>query len=807
MTKTSNQLDTVFQEVMEYFANIPRITVTPEEQTPPEQYTINYQIAGVCKENGGAVYPCENHVISISLPFGFPHFPPNCLPESLTFHPDFDSSAICIGDIWETDKSIVTLIIHIGRMISGEIYSKSNSFNEEASEWYSSNSDKLPFDTTDFEEVVAAAVASPEAEVDLPSIDTLDDDDFGESFALEQNEPPATDIDTIRLRTIAKQKRFHALTRELQSIDVQFTGREDLEEQVQTAMNTAMALFQEADTLEQQGENQKALEKYHATEELVADYPMLQEAKERVQQAIDLLGDWVSNEPKHLDKDLKGEINDTGLEPDTTIQKPEQRIFFEDKKAIGKKWFFFALGGGTLALICTFIFSYFLLGSNLEKAEKCYAECKTLLNANNFQGADKKCEEALSLAAEVRMVKQNEKDALVKQIQGLLSSPKLRQGLLGKTLLDGKYVSKSTKVLLLNFKETKKNCLSLFEQEHWAEAANCYTKALEIAKQTTTIDDTELNEIRTKLPQAQFNELRQAGEHSLANSDWDKATESLGKALQLAKANPSVLSENIDQLELLSNQAEFHTLRNQGQVFFNAGEWNASLDSYQHALKLVEKTGLSESDTLASLHENIAKTTIYLTVEKGKKAFAASEWDQVIVHYEKAILLLEENSKLLSKANTKESRLKLSRIMLHAAIIQDKQDIAKYLKSEEYGSAIEKLDHIQSSITESQFRDQKEFQDILKEVASETKDAKGKLLILTQTTYLTANYEKLFLKHYPAAARSVLSAPKVEYLKNIGNKLLFRMQCTEKAGGRPLRLQMDYLYTPANGSWTFYSEE
>ncbi len=824
MNKTSNQLDTVFQEVNEYFSTIPTIVVTPGEGSPPEQYSINYQITGVCKENGGDVFSCDSHTISVSLPFGFPHFPPNCLPESSTFHPDFDSSAICIGDAWEADKSIVSLILHIGKMISGEIYSESNAFNEEASDWYKDNSDQLPFDTSDFKQV--APTPAPQAELeedidldgmdsDLDGIDTLDDDDFGVSFSLEQEAAPVVEIDTDRLRVIAKQKRFQALTRELQSIQGEFEGRQEFEEQTQMAMDQAMSLYHEADNLEHQGKQQEALEKYLTIENLVSDYPKIQEAKDRVQQAFDLLGDWVSGENNDegfapIETALSSKSTDTTTS-DTTQEKfsavSATRTFFEDTKAASKKWLIFALGGGSIALIITLIFTYFSLGSSLEKAGNRFDECKSLLAANNFRQAEEKCDEALSFTADVKIVKQDTKDTLAREIQQVLASPKLRQGLAGKTLLDGKYVTTSTRELLLAFKQAKKDGDLFFKNERWSESANSYRKAQDLVKGKDIIDASLLADIHQKLPRAQFNSMMQAGEKSLTISDWDGAKKHFGKALTLAKANPNVLPENIAQLELLSNQAEFNTLRDQGHQSFSDGDWDTALKNYILALDLVEKLGLSQSDAISSLHENIAKTRIYMTIEKGKKAFAASEWDEVVSQYEKAIILLEENSKLLSQINTEESRIKLSRIMLHAEIIKNKQNVAQSLKSEDFDSVIEKLESIKKAITNSQFAQQAEFTTILTEVSIQIKDTERQLLLINLTTYLKDNYEKLFLTHYPAATSSALSAPAIEYLNTIGDKLLFRMQCTETTGGRPLRLQMDYLYSPVSKQWKFYAEE
>ena len=799
MNKTNNHIETVFREVKDYFADIPRITITPGEGNPPDQYSINYQITGVCKEPDGDVYSCENHVISISLPFGFPHFPPNCIPESLTFHPDFDSSAICIGDIWEAEKSVVKLILHIGQMISGEIYSESNAFNQEAAEWYRANREQLPFDPTDFAQVAQSDFPEFLEESAIDAIDILDDNDFGQSLSLASNTSLDADIDTDRLQIMAKQKRFQAITRELKIITDQFDGRSALENKVQTAMDEAMALFHEANELEHQGEQQKALNKYMAVEDLVSDYPLLNESKERVQQAFDLLGDWVSNEPKSF------ETNEQESNPPPA--KKNKRTFFEDKKVVSRKLFFLAAGLGSIALIATLIFSYFSLGSNLKKAGKHYDECQNLLKQNNFRGAERKCEEALSLIADVQMVRQDEKEQLTGKIQTLLASPKLRQGLLGKTLFDGQYVSKSTKTQLVRFKEAAEKGNSFFKNKRWHEASLSYKKALATAAKTAAINEDALSEIRKNLPLAQFNSLMQDGKKSLAVSDWDNATKHFREALSLAKTNIYVLSENMNQLESLASQAQFNSLLDKGKTFLATRQWEDALKSFQKALPLLGKFKYQGVDKLPDLKEKIAKSKIYLAIKKGKEAFTAARWDEVTAQYEKAILLLEENSKLLSRVNTSESREKLSRIMLHAEIIRDKQDLAKYLKSEEYNSAVEKLQAIKQTITKSKFVNQPEFQTILNEITSQLKTTKKQQLILQQTTYLTENFEDLFLKNYPAAARSALSSPKIVFLKYIGSKLLFRMQCTETSSGRPLRLQMDYLYNPSSGRWRFYSEQ
>ncbi|RUM42661.1 MAG: hypothetical protein DSY80_06805, partial [Desulfocapsa sp.] len=488
MSKTTNQLEEVFQEVSDYFGSVSGVTVAPGEGSPPEQYTVSYDLSGVCKENDGDVYNCDNHVISISLPFGFPHFPPNCLPESPTFHPDFDSSAICIGDVWEKDKSVVQLILHIGRMIAGEVFSTSNVFNEEAAEWYQSNSDQLPFDTADFQQLPAAPSLQEEViEEDVDTIDTLDDDAFGEPFSLdaEESQEPSVDID--RLRLMVKQKRFTTLSRELTKIKESFPERDAFSTETGNALDLCSNLYREAEELEHQGKQKEALEKYTAIEDIISDYPRIQEAKSRVQQAFDLLGDWVDGGEGGAESATEDTFVDSVAEGDTDASKDGkkgQRTFFEEKKAASKKWIVAALGFGVTALVGTLVFSYFSLSSSLEKAEKSFVECQGLLDKDNFKAAERKCDEALALISEVRIVKQGETDALTVKVKSLLASPKLKQGLQGKIMFQGAYVFTATKELILAFKEAKQSGDAFFEEERWDEAVLNYTKALKISRES-----------------------------------------------------------------------------------------------------------------------------------------------------------------------------------------------------------------------------------------------------------------------------------------------------------------------------------
>ena len=146
MTAESVQLQHISRQIKERFTSHKTISVLPTRGAPPDQYVVTYIIPGMTQIDGEVVN-ATSHVIELSLPFGFPDLPPICKPKSIIFHPDFDQTAICLGDLWEQGRSLPDLIIHIGRMISGEFFSAGNAFNEEAAKWFVAHQDELPFST------------------------------------------------------------------------------------------------------------------------------------------------------------------------------------------------------------------------------------------------------------------------------------------------------------------------------------------------------------------------------------------------------------------------------------------------------------------------------------------------------------------------------------------------------------------------------------------------------------------------------------------------------------------------------------
>jgi hypothetical protein len=68
------------------------------------------------------------------------------------------------------------------------------------------------------------------------------------------------------------------------------------------------------------------------------------------------------------------------------------------------------------------------------------------------------------------------------------------------------------------------------------------------------------------------------------------------------------------------------------------------------------------------------------------------------------------------------------------------------------------------------------------------------------------NYQKIFTQNNPALIAENLSQPRVTFLKKIGNRLLYRIQCFEQGHNRPVLLQTSYIYDPATKQWEPYDK-
>lgn len=834
----TQQLADILEEIKGVFAQHPSILVTPIKGDPPEQYEVQYTVKGIYKDEGGRIQHSLGHTITITIPFGFPHFPPSCKPKTAIFHPDFDPAAICLGDFWQQERSLSDLIIYIGRMIAGELYSKENAFNEEAAVWYRENSDKLPFARLTPLDAIKSQPETPLSTslAETIEIDTLEDSDFTADFnflgleresGAEQKPPspseplsqsatqePEFDVETIWL--LSRQKRFNQLKDILKNLpkNADFEGKGELSERIEIVFAEARQIYNQGEDLEHQGLPAKALEKYIAVEELVSDYPRIHENIRRTEQSKDLLGDWVQNnedsspeisksrEKKRPDK-AKGKEK---VLPAVQSSKSAPPTLFTEKNKRQINLIPLVIIAGLLIVISPLVYIYISNTSQYNRAEQLYSECANQVREKHFEAASKSCGSALSLAKEIIFVKRQASTELSGKIDTLLNSEELRQGLAGNVLVNGTYVPQAVADALKNSQNIVVEGDKLMSESKWKKAIEVYSTGLQAFSHDPTMDPALRLELEKKIHLAQINLSIQDGQEAMSNKKWQQAR----KKFEEAQTETKYLKPEEQQLFSAKIQPQidrcsFLLLKQQGDEMFANSDWTGAFALFQQAISLGSKLDQSETKTLGSLQGDIIRAELYATINEGKDAFSSGQWDEAIKKYAKASKILMDNSGLLNQADTDMNRQKLARIMLQASIIRDRQEADRLIEETKYSDAENSLQLIMKAINTSPLGKEKEFQTVLNEARETIAGLQEKQYVSEKIQYLEANFQTLFSENYPAAAPDTLSSPVITYVKDLKDKLLFKMQCTENGQGRPLKLVMFYTYSKTTDQWAFYS--
>jgi len=85
--------------------------------------------------------------MEVNLSLGYPRRPPHCRMTTPIFHPNFDTSSVCIGDFWAASEGLDDLVVRVGRMIAYQEFNTKSPLNGLAAKWASQHSDLLPVDS------------------------------------------------------------------------------------------------------------------------------------------------------------------------------------------------------------------------------------------------------------------------------------------------------------------------------------------------------------------------------------------------------------------------------------------------------------------------------------------------------------------------------------------------------------------------------------------------------------------------------------------------------------------------------------
>lgn len=815
MSASSNQLDEIYRQVRENFDSHPVVSINPIKGDPPDKYEIIYTVTGMHKTKEGQIVESINHTVELAIPFGFPHFPPSCKPKSDIFHPDFDPAAICLGDYWQQDRSLSDLIIHIGQMLNGESFSTSNAFNEEAAEWYLANSDKFPL--TNIKWDFPNDSVSPVQNNHIHEIDTLEDADLETEFdilSLEEKEDdediilntsfPEVDssavLDLKAFTRLKAQKKYYTLLDRAEN----HTGySEELEELCQKSKNIiekAEKLHVEGKKFEDKGDSQIALEKYEQITTLTSDFPHIDSDIQRIKQAL-ALSDGAPPDTKPINKPIPNASGKARPSKSSAQENP-----FPPQKTTKKPIFLF-LGLGSLAVVLGFCgYFWYATTEKLNNAETAYSQCSASYEKTQFGAAKNSCDKALALVKEIKFIHHDKSQQLEKHIIDILQSENLTQSLAGNILFDGRYIPKTEATKLQSIKQKLSEAEALFAKKKWSSALQLYQSLSILSTDNAYLDPIIIEEIQRNHFIAQFRSFYDPALVSMQNSQWEDAIEKLLQAQKILVSLPeSDRQQYSEQLQAALQKSQFANLKEQGDQSFTGADWLSAISTYNLALSRGQETSLSP-ESIDAIRNNIKRAELYTAINKGNKSFAAGSWNDAIGSYSEARSLLIGNQNISKESDADLNIQKLERIILQASIIRDRQPIESLIENNDLAKARHIYQQILTDIDKSSFKREDEFAKATLEISKAMKALDQKIYQMKRIEYLKENYQSLFVANYPSAVAERLTNPVISNTKDTDSTLVFRMQCTESGGGRPLTLVMHYAYDKKTGQWSLFSQ-
>ncbi|MCL2789772.1 MAG: hypothetical protein FWD79_03925 [Desulfobulbus sp.] len=816
MATGSQQIADDYERLKELLASYPNISIIKTEGQPPNSYEIEYNLRGYIKKDDRTIDIGYTHRVRLSLPFGYPHFAPTAKPLTPIFHPDFDPAAIRLADRWQQNPSLPELVLHIGEMICAIVYNLEDPFNQEAAEWYVRQQAQLPLDTisvADIEISVVDIEPSKPNVVDIKPIEPvalieptdttpgpLDTDAFT-ALRLERDDLPdshqQSDGAVIQhIRDLVDANKIFAANKILSELPegISFPDREELQLHIGKILRKTDQLFKLIEQLESMSKFDGAMEVMDNLQTIAVDVPGVEALKARIQQAMQ-----VARSAAASRKSSKRATDVQASSP------PSPLIKLSGKSLARSGTVFFKPISAAILMLAVAILSislYFKDENTLSRSQVNVLQGQLLIEKKQFDQAVKTLEEARAMLSDLTILRFR-KGRQEQSIDALLSSTDLQEGLQGRVLYQGQYVSASDAAAQEKLAVLTDQAQSLAGQNKIAEALSLYRQALQFAtnrhleKQQTAINET-----------IQSLELRQtlaAAEKAEQENNWSEAAEAYRKALTLSDTmmNLGTTSDITSRM----TAATFRYELDQSKKSFTQSQWRETIKYLEQAQRAINinPNVVSEKER-QDLHQLLINARLYLTLSTAREAFQQKNWQQAIEEYQNALDLLTREPETAANVRGESlGKIKKTLLMVKIAQIQD-QIVENESKGDKGDPAtiLARYKEIQKLIAESEDQNDPAVKDVSQKIADKIDKQQDLLLQREKIAWLEGHFDEIFRANYPTFKNSKLTQPKAVFLKKISGRIIFTLSCLEQSQGSASKLELNYQFDLASGKWSLY---
>jgi len=791
MASDTDQLAVDFEKVQNTLELYPSINVIQVEGEPPDSYEIEYLFKGYVRDVDGSIREGSQHRIRISLPFGYPHFPPTVKPLTSLFHPDIDPDAVRIADYWQQNPSLPELILHIAEMICGNIYNLEDPFNQEAADWYAEHIDELPLDSLH--------IADIEPEDDhLDADDTFDLLGLEDEESAEESESIETQLDLIRLRI--EQKEMFAANQLLTEIpeSIPVPDRDEIEHVIAAALRESDKLIVAAERLEDKGKIDEALETVEKINTIAADTPGLEDIRLRLQQA-QIMAETFS------DATLIPEVSSTSSQSESTPATEERKrakpadikLGMPDIAGIPLKTIL--ITAVVLLVVLMGGITYLKDSNSLKQAESTWQQARTHLQKNQFKDAEESAQTALASLDKVR-IQRSKKKGLQEEISSLFTSTDFTKGLQGQIKYNDQYLPAKVIEKLQQLEKLTDDADKLIKQGKIRKAIAAYDTALKFAQKNDL--QAPAQSISQTINNLRFEDALASARKAESAKEWGNAAETYQRALEISKTLSD--AEGTGEISKKLAAATFRHELDQSKETFTDAQWQQTIEMLENAKKLLD----ANSDTITveerrELDRLLADSRLFQILSLARLAYENQEWDKAIKEYKRSLAMIKDEQDTFGGAHD-GAVAKIEKTILMINISREQAMATAAEQKNDLKTALSHYKAIEDLIAAFGTSKDNALVEVEKNIRSQIKAKTVQLAMNNKISWLKENFEKIFHKAYPSSRSSKLSHPKVTFIKQEKGKQLFKISCVERNRGSSFRLEVKYQYNLANGKWSIY---
>ncbi len=590
------------------------------------------------------------------------------------------------------------------------------------------------------------------------------------------------------IQPLLEQKEIYTASKVIADISDQASipNLEEMQKTIASAISEAEELYKKADKLEQAGELEKAGLTLDLVANIAVDYPGLEFARNRIREAM------ISGEGRKEEAEPSGEKDDEGK---SGKKKKGPRLGAKlPYKIIALVLILAVILAGAASVVIRDTNSIKAASSHFRKAEQ-------LLAKKEFKQARKSLNGATAALDSILFLKQDEKDILQKKIRAIVDSQSFKEGVKGRVLYDGNYVTVEKAKEIDKFNALVQRAEAKQGSGDIERAIELYELAIESSRK---IGFAEWGKnIRQIINSLRLNQALEAARKAEEEQEWKKAADTYSKALEMSKTLST--PDNNNEIATRLAAATFRHELLQGQEAFTAANWQetiAMLERAQHIL--AANPEVASAAEKREINRLLVNSRLYHILSGAKDAFEKQEWEKAIQEYEGAISLLEDNRDLLG-GSVPDSIEKIRKTILMTQISREQNLNALAVEKKDAEASLKSYQTINDLISTSPFQEDETLGKILKNARDMTDTLAYEIKINRRIDWLTEHYEEIFRKMYPSAKSSELLRPQADFIREENGRLLFKVACVEKRQGRSFRLELNYQYDPKTDSWDIYS--